>query len=83
MLKALGKTKLRRNGGKGGHNKKPPNLFWQRVFHPELNRAGDFILKNLDRMGKKRLLVAILVDTGALELLRCHSTPPTVAFFRL
>jgi len=53
MLKAPGKTKLRRNGGKSGHNKKARNLFWQRVFHPELNRAGDFILKNLAGMRKE------------------------------
>ena len=54
MLKASGKTKPRPRKAKAGPNKRNTrDLFWRRVFHPELDRAGDFILKNLDGMRKE------------------------------
>lgn len=46
MLKASEKTKPRPNHAGAGKGKRDP--FWRRSFRSELDRAGDFILKNLE-----------------------------------
>ena len=56
MLKASEKTKPQPNlagASKGKGNARDP--FWRRRFHPELDRAGDFILRNLEVMREEAI----------------------------
>lgn len=45
MIKTSTKTKPPK-GGNGKHDK--PEMFWRKPTHAELDRAGDFILENLE-----------------------------------
>jgi hypothetical protein len=57
MLKATEKTKPRRLAGAAGKSKNEPrDRFWRRLFHPELDRAGDFILKNLEVLREEAIV---------------------------
>jgi hypothetical protein len=56
MLKASEKTKPQprlAGASKGKRNTRDP--FWRRPFHPELDRAGDFILRNLEGMREEAI----------------------------
>jgi hypothetical protein len=51
MIKAPAKRKPQPSVAMSGNGKRDARKsFWRRPSHPELDRAGDFILKNLDLM---------------------------------
>jgi hypothetical protein len=57
MLKAPEKTKPRARVGAARKGKcRPHDPFWRRPFHPELDRAGDFILKNLEVLREEAIV---------------------------
>ena len=56
MLKASAKTKPQPSltgASKGKRNARDP--FWRRPFRPELDRAGNFILRNLEVMREEAI----------------------------